>query len=181
MRTLAFPAILFLALGFVLTTGDARAEVAIGVVDVQLMLRESDAAYDIQKQVQAQKEQFLAEVSKQEQALKALEQELSERHASMPADEFAEKRKGFETRFVETRRLTLKRKKSLDDAVNTAMSALTEHIYKIVQEIADERGYNMVLSRQNVVVGGESVDVTEDAMKRLNKAVSSVPLKIESD
>lgn len=159
----------------------ARAQATIGMVDVQRLLSDSDAAHNIQQQIQSQRETFLAEVSAQEQSLRALEKQLTEEHASLPSAEFALKKEEFEKQFVETRRLAQKRKKSLDEAVARAMAKLNEELNKVVKEVAAERGYTMVLSRQNVVMGGDNIDISDEVMARLNKSVSKIALEVESD
>ena len=70
---------------------------------------------------------------------------------------------------LETGRLTRERKKELESAYRTAMDDLRERLNKTVQSIADEKGYDLVISNQTVITGAASLDITEEVLKRFNE------------
>lgn len=155
----------------------AMAAVSIGILDVQKILLESDAARSVQKQIQKRRDKFIEEISQQEQSLRTKEKELSEFRATLSADEFASKKQEFEKEFVEARRIAQKRKKSLDEAGAKALNKLSDELQAIVKQIAQEKGYTLILSKQDVVLSDDSVDISTEAMSRLNKAVSEITLE----
>jgi outer membrane protein len=156
----------------------ASAQTNIAVVDMQELLTESDAAKDIQKQVNSYKESFLGEISKQEQALRAEEKSLSAQQGKLGKEEFAKKVKDFEKKLLDTRRDAQTKKKKLDDAVTKSVTQLRDKIFTIVQSIADEKKYDLVISNQNVVIGASALNITDETMKRLNKAVSKIKVDV---
>lgn len=155
----------------------ARAETAIGTIDVQRLLTKSDAALSVQKQIQARRDKFIEEISKEEQILRAKEKELSELRATLPADEFGRRKEEFEKEFMAARQQAQKRKKALDDTGAKAIGRLNDELQKIVKQIAQERGYTLILSRQDIVLSDDSIDISSEAMDRLNKAVSEIALE----
>ena len=170
---------LFLIFGCTLVlSGTARAEVSIAVVDVQELLTKSTAAKSIQKQSQKYRDAFLDQLSKQEEELRNSEKELMEEGKSLSKEEFMERKKAFETKFIETQNLAKKRKKEIDQAYSKAMSELMDKIYEIVQDVANDRGYGLVLSKQNVIIGEHSLDISEESLKRLNDSVKKIKLDI---
>src|SRR5262249_35493877 len=124
------------------------------------------------------KNKFLGEISKQEQSLRAEEKSLSEKQSTMKKDEFQKKVKAFEEEVMQTRKDTQDKKKTLDDALEKAVNTLRDNIVTVVEKIAKDKGYDLVITRQNVVVGANSLDVTDDAMKGLNAAVSKIPVTL---
>src|SRR5688500_16951311 len=68
----------------------------IAVVDVQYILQESVASKNIQKQLDAQRQTYQNEISKQEEKLRAAEQELNQQRSNLSADAFSQKRREFE-------------------------------------------------------------------------------------
>ena len=46
-----------------------------------------------------------------------------------------------------------------------------------MQKIAEDKGYELVITKQNVITGAASVDMTEEAIKQLNDAMSSIKLE----
>lgn len=157
----------------------AMAQTSIAVVNVQQLLSESKAAKSIQEQVQQHREKFLEELSKQEQTLRDMEKELVEDSKTMNPEDLAAKRQKFEEQFAETRQLVQKRKTELDIAVAKAMGELRDRLFQVVQNIASDKGYDLVISNQNVVVGTKSIDISEESMEALNEAVSKITLEMQ--
>jgi outer membrane protein len=157
----------------------AMAQTSIAVVDVQRLLTESEAAKSIQKQVQAKREKFLTVLSAQERELREMERELVEPKSDIPKERQAENKKAFEERFQQTRQMAQKARHDLDAATAKAMAQLRDAVYEVVGAIADERGYTLVLAKQNVVIGDKSIDISEESLNRLNKAVSDIKLEVE--
>ena len=70
----------------------ACAQSQIGVVDVSLVLTQSEAAKSIQKQRQELRDQFSAEISKSERELRAEEQQLLEERTKLEPEAYVKKR-----------------------------------------------------------------------------------------
>ena len=73
------------------------------------------------------------------------------------------------------------KKRALDEASNAAIDALRDALYEIVQGIAQERGYSLVISNSDVIAGEKSLDITELTMERLNAQLKTVELKVEDE
>lgn len=173
-------AILLALLGFLtLFPALARAETSIAVVDVLRIMNVSKAAQSIQTQRETRREEFLAEISKSEQELQGLEKTLLAKRSTLTAEDYAKERKHYEEKLLNVRKLTQSRKKSLEEASGQAMNELRDHLYTIVQSIADERGYTLVISNQNVITGAKSLDITEETLKRLDRELPAVPMDIK--
>jgi outer membrane protein len=157
----------------------SAAETSIAYVDVQKLLTESSAAKDIQAQMQKYREKFIADLSKQEQSLNDQRKKLEEEGAKLTKEQLTERKKKFESDFEEARKSAQKRKKDIDAALTRALVQLKEKLFKVVESIAKEKGYAFVLSRQMVVIGDPSADITDMAMEKLNQAVSKIPLDIK--
>ena len=87
-------------------------------------------------------------------------------------------KQAFEKNFIETRNTAQKQKVKLDQASIKAMGKLEAKIYEVIQSIADEKKIELVLSKQSVVIGASSLDITKEAMEKLNKAVSKIKLEL---
>ncbi|MCK5284435.1 MAG: OmpH family outer membrane protein [Alphaproteobacteria bacterium] len=158
----------------------AVADTTIAVVDVRRLLTESKAAQSLHKKLQKQRKVFIDEFSKKEQLLRDKEKDLLEKRNSFSQDDFVKKKKEFEEELLKTRAEAQKKKDALDKANARATGVLKEALLKAVKLEADKKGYNLVFSRQNVVVADESIDISDGALKQLNKALSDIPLEIPS-
>ncbi|MGB4106663.1 MAG: OmpH family outer membrane protein [Alphaproteobacteria bacterium] len=150
----------------------------VAVVDVQKLLNESKAGKNIHEQLEAHKAKFLTDISQQEQKLRDDEKALTDKRATLPAEEFAEKAKTFESELTETRRKAQERKRAIEDAAAKSMGTLRNEILKVVQKISDEEGYGLVINRQNVVISSKDMDITDKALANLDQAISQISLEI---
>lgn len=166
---------------FFFMASPCAAATSIGVVDVLHILTYSKAAKSIQTQREDLRETFLEEISKTEQALREEEKTLIEERNKLEQEAYAAKRQDYDAKLLEARKETQAKKRALEEASGHAMDVLREQLYLVVQSIANERGYELVISNKNVIAGEKSIDITEETMKRLNEAVAEIPLEIKTE
>ncbi len=171
-------AALFLA--FVTIAPLAHAESpTIAVVDVERLYIDSKGAKSLKSQIEAKKEAFRKEFSAKEAELKKLEDALMSEREKLSAEEFGKKRKEFEQKILEARKLFQKRSSSLDDGQKSAMRELRKGIAEATTEVAEQKNYDVVLTRDSVVIAEKALDITEDVLKKLDEKISTIPLKVE--
>ncbi len=157
----------------------AAEALTIAMVDVDKILAESKAAQSLQSQIQAKKESFQKEFAAKEKELKTTETSLLAEQGKLPAEEFNKKRKAYEEKIIETQKLFKKRRNSLDEGLNKAMGELRKSIVEASAGIADEKGYDIVLTRESVLLAEKSLDITADVLKALDAKVSDIKLTVE--
>lgn len=155
------------------------AEASIAVVDVQLLLTESKAAKNIQEQVQKERDKLQAEFSGYETKLRESEKLLVENRDEMTPEEFTKKRDQFQASLQETGGIVQKKKRSLENAMAKATGKLRNEILKIVAAIAESNKYDIVLTRQNIVLVAKSYDITDQVMASVNEKVGQIPLEMK--
>lgn len=150
----------------------------IAVVDVEKVINESKAGQSIQKQLSAKREVFQKEFTGRENNLMNAEKELLKKKSESSAEDFATQRKAFEKQLLETRNLFQKRRASLDKGLGNALSELRKNIIQVTAEIADENKYQVVLTRDSVVIIEKEMDITDKVLARLNKKTPNIQLNI---
>ena len=70
------------------------------------------------------------------------------------------------------------KKRLLETALVKATGSLREEILKIVAQMAEKNGYDIVLTRQNIVIVAKEFDVTQQVLDTLNANVTNIPLNI---
>ncbi|MDP7141997.1 MAG: OmpH family outer membrane protein [Alphaproteobacteria bacterium] len=171
----------FVVMSFVMVgiSSHAMAETKIAVIDVQNLLNNSTAAENVQKQIAKKREEFQKEFATYESDLRKSQEELTKNATDKSKEDIQRERGEFEKKILETRKLVQERQISLEKAANKSLQTLRGEIFKIVADIAEEDGFTLVMSRQNVVLAEKSIDITERVMKRLNKSVKKIELEIE--
>ncbi|MGH1376773.1 MAG: OmpH family outer membrane protein [Alphaproteobacteria bacterium] len=163
----------------VVATTPAFAQVNIAVVDVDLILAESKAAKSIKSQVAKKRKSFISEVKKTEDKLRADQKAIESKRSELSKEQLIEKIKGFEKKRMEAGKGIQSQKSKLDSAYTKAMNKLTKSIYDVCQEIANERKIDLVITRQNIIVGSMSLDITKDVMERMNKGLPKLNLEVK--
>jgi outer membrane protein len=151
----------------------------IAVVDVQLLLQKSAAAQSLQRQKESLRQQFAREQSVLEENLRQSEQNLGRLRATLPADQFDQKRTEFEQQVANLRRNWQERTRSLDTALNKAQGTMLDALMAVIAEVAGERKATLILPRHNVVfVGDPALDITDVVLVRLNQRLPQVSVGI---
>ncbi len=173
--------IIILATIFVclLPTHSNAQNVKIAVVDIDKILSESSAGTSIQEQLKKRREAFQKEFSAREDGLTASQKFLMEQKKDLTAEEFASKRQDFEKQLLETKSLFQKRRNALDKGLGSALSELRKNIIQVTAEVAEEKGYQVVITRDSVVIVEKEMDITDIVLSRLNKKVLNIPLDLE--
>lgn len=166
--------------GFVLMPLAARAETKVAVINIQEIMAESSAAKSIHEQLGEHRKAFQEEFSRYERTLAEEEKRLAEERSAMNPEEFAKRRQEFENKVLETRKLVQKRQRSLEEAAGKALNKIREEVLEIVSALADQEQYDLVITRQNIILAQKEMDVTEQVMVQLNQSLKEVPLQVET-
>lgn len=173
--------VFFIALGLIFFAPfQAKADpLSIAIVDVDRILAASKAGQSLQTQLQAKKESFQKEFAGKEKQLKESESQLIAEREKLKPEEFAVKRKAYEESVMETRRLFQKSRNGLDQGVNKAMNELRKSLMEATSEVADEKGYDVVLARESVIIAEKTLDITDAVLAKMNAKLPSITLSVE--
>ncbi len=165
---------------FTLIPVSAMAQTSIAVVDVDRILQEAKAAKSLQKKRNDAREKFLSELSTKEQDLRKKSQELYDKRKDLSEDEFVKERQAYEAQLLEVRKLAQTKKRAFEEASAESLGALRNALTSVVQKIAAEKGYSLVISARDVIAGEKELEITEEALKQMNKDISDIPFKIKN-
>ena len=149
------------------------------VVDVDKIVNVSSAGKSIQNQLKVKREAFQKEFSAREDNLLQAQKTLIEQKETMSPEDFMAKRKDFEKQLLDTRSLFQKRRNSLDKGLGNALSELRKNIIQVTAEVADENNYEIVVTRDSVVIVQKELDITETVLNSLNAKISNISLGTE--
>lgn len=157
----------------------ARADMMIAVVDMQEILNKSDAAKNILDQGKAQREKLAKEIKAIEDSLKKDEADVIKKKDTVKPEEFATMRKDFEKKLIDARAKVQAKRKSTDDAFNKGINELRDNVMAVVTAISTEKKIQLIITKQNVVIGDKNLDITNDVMTKLNARIKAIKIKFE--
>lgn len=156
----------------------AQQSMNIAVVDVEMVLNESKAGKSIQKQLTDRREAFQKEFTEKEDKLVKSEKELIEEKKNVSPEEFETKRREFEKQLQETRNLFQKRRSSLDKGLGSALAELRQNIVQVTAEVADKNQFQVVLTRDSVVIVQKEMNITAQVLESLDKKIQTIKLDV---
>lgn len=75
--------------------------------------------------------------------------------------------------------MTKEKRYQIQSAYRSAIEVLENEIHKVVKEIAEERGYSLIVLSDIVVFGtSECPDITEEAIRRLDNRIPEIKVDI---
>jgi outer membrane protein len=144
------------------------------VIDYQRVMREAKAAQSIRNQVEARRIRYQEEIAAQEQRLLEADRELARQRGILEADAFAELRKMFEEDVAKVQRFVQERRQQLDDVSAMAMGEVREAVIQVVGELAEQRGFNLVLPSAGVLLFSPQIEITDEVLDRLDAQLPDV-------
>lgn len=148
------------------------------VIDRQALLRQSAVGIDIAKQVEGYTKAAEAQLKGEGEGLRKEEQALQQQVAILAPDVKAQKIKAFEQKQAAFQQRVQQKQNQIRYGVALAQRQVEAAAGPIVQGLMQERGANLLLDRQAVVIGAPGLDVTAVAIQRLNQKLPSVKVQL---
>ena len=152
----------------------------IAVIDVKLVLRQAKAAASIREQIDDYSIEFQSNIDELKIKLETENRELQEQRTLLAPEVFAQRRQDLDRGgadlqdYVKTVRNILN--KAMKQAGVTIESALKEEI----GVMAEARGGNLVLVRSHALYASPMLDLTDEALKRLDVRLPTVPIDLST-
>ena len=105
--------------------------------------------------------------------------ELIESQQIMAPAAFDEKRKEYESK-VQNYNITRQEKlMTIDRIVAESRNEVLNALKPILEEISNEKGITILLEKNSVLLNAENMDITEEALKSLNKKLPSIEVSTD--
>lgn len=187
MKSFIKTAIALVALAVSALPGVALAQAAggkvppaiIAVIDSQRVNREAAALKNARQQLEQFRFSFQSEIAKEEEKLRAEEQEIARQRSVLSPEAFEQRRQAFQAKVVDLQKRIQERSQSLEKMLNGVREQVTVQVIEILKGLAQERGFNMVLDRAQVQIFiGDSIDITPEVLKRLDQRLPTVKVNL---
>ena len=140
----------------------------IAVVNMQAIVGESLAAVKVKEYIEAKKIEFSSELQKEEEALKAMQEELSTQRSILPPDEFAELEGNFRKRVENLQKMVAEKNQVLEKILTKSVQIIQNEAVKIITEIGKEKGLALTLDTSTVVIAANSINISRSVIDLLN-------------
>ncbi|HTW34726.1 MAG TPA: OmpH family outer membrane protein [Rhizomicrobium sp.] len=148
------------------------------VIDRQALLRQSKVGQSIAQQVQAMTKAAESELKGENESLRREGATLQQQVAILAPDVKAQKIKAFEAKQAAFQQKVQLRQNQIRYGVAMAQRQVEAVAGPIVQKIMTERGANLMIDRQAIVIGAPGLDVTPQAIQLLDQKLPSVKVQL---
>lgn len=150
--------------------------VRLGILDVGRGLRDATSVKGIRSQLNSYMDSYRADTQKEEQSLRAAQDELGRKRTVLSAEAFAAERQKLEQRLAAAQGKVQDRRQSLERVHAEAMQKVQDALAGIVTTIAKERGLTLILRKDQTLFALPAYEITDEALKRLDKQLPSVKI-----
>jgi outer membrane protein len=84
------------------------------------------------------------------------------------------RRNAFQDQFAKVQRLAQQRRRQLDQVHAIALAEVRDSLVEVVGQLAEERGFNLVLPSSSVLLFSPKIDLTDDVLALVDKRLPSV-------
>ena len=149
---------------------------AIGIIDVQRILRQSAAYKSIRPQMQKLKKDFKEKFRTAEGKLRTANKDLQQDRAILSPEAFAQRQREFRKSVNTLQRSMQGVNRLLEQALSNGVGKIQIQSRDITKEIAEEMNLDLVLSNAAVTFAKQQLDLTDEVLSRLNKRIPSIKI-----
>lgn len=160
---------ILLILGLLALPGVTRAELKIGVVDLQKALNQSERGKKAKAELRAEFEKKTKEIAAKKAEVEALREELQKKASLLSPKAKKAKEDEYREKLRELKFAIEDAKAELANKENEMSSQILKDLVKLVREKAKKEGYSLVLeSNGGVVYVAPSLDITAKVIKEFD-------------
>lgn len=146
------------------------------VVDMQRIQRDAAAAIGVREQSASMRKTLEATIAERARAISLEEAELANLRERLTAAEFRVRVRDFEKKVFANRDFAQQESAKLQTVRAQASNRLRREIAPILAQLLRERGAKLMLDKNQVILSSDTLDVTDEALRRLDVALPSLEL-----
>lgn len=139
-------------------------------IDQDRLFAETGRGLEVSEELEAQAAALARENEEIESALIAEELSLTEQRATLSVEEFKLLADAFDAKVQRIRAEQDQKARAINVAGDEARQQFFNDIAALISEIVRERGALIVLDRRDVFLSADRIDITDDAIARINAA-----------
>jgi Skp family chaperone for outer membrane proteins len=148
------------------------------IVDMAQILQEAKAGKEVQTTINQQYAAYSKEVAQQEDELQKGGAELERQRTVLAPEVYNTRARELQQRYDTLGKSVQAKRQALQQSLNEAMDKVKGGALEVIADIVKERRADLVLQKQAVVFEAEGMDVTAEAVTRLDKKLPAVPVNL---
>lgn len=152
----------------------------IAVIDVQKLVVESAAGKEAQGRVKKIIDAKQGDADKLQKELQGLQQRLTDQGPSMTDDKREQLNKEYQEKGIAFKRFQDDAQREVQEAQQKELGELEKRVLPVINQVGKEKGYTLIFNKYApgmLVYADDSVDITDEVLRRFNTQVTAPPQK----
>jgi outer membrane protein len=147
----------------------------VGVIDVDLLVRDSAAGKEAMVRLKKMQDDKVAQRKKMADELEALQNQLANQRTTLTDSKIGDLQKQIEDKGVALKRFDDDAQQALQEAQKKELDGLEKQIMPIIQEVGREMKLELIFNKfqSGLVYADDSIDITDMVLKRFNTRVTT--------
>ncbi|HAG52357.1 MAG TPA: hypothetical protein DCL21_01050 [Alphaproteobacteria bacterium] len=158
--------LMLVAASFILA---ANVNAQVAVVDTQYVFENAKITKKVNEQILELTKQAKEKIKSEESSLSKKQEKLKSQKAVLSSDVYAQKEEALKQAIIAFRKSFKEIQKDLNLKNKEKKQEIAEKISQAVDTIAKEKGYDAVISKTFIMYNKESIEITDQVLKELNK------------
>jgi Skp family chaperone for outer membrane proteins len=146
----------------------------VGVLSVPDVMQNSTAAQGVQTIIQQRRAVLSAEAQKDQAGWQAEQAKIISQRGKLTDAQLEAKEKALQDEIAAAQTSFRARDQAIQNSAQTALGQIESELIAVIRQIAEARGMNLVLHREQVALNVNAFDITSDVTAQLNKLLPSV-------
>ncbi len=148
----------------------------IGVLGVPEVMRASTAAQEVERTLGERRQKLNEDAQKEQNIWRELQQQLAAQRGSLSPEQIRAKEQELQNRVTNAQRDFRNRDRIIQEAAQYSLAQIERVLVAVIRQVAESRGMNLVLHRQQVALNVNEFDLTDEVTAQLNKVLPSVEI-----
>jgi Skp family chaperone for outer membrane proteins len=137
-------------------------------------MRASAAAQQVEKVIEQRRAKLNEDAQKEQAVWRDMQQALANDRPKLSESQVKQRDLDLQDRITKAQRQFRDRNRIIQEAARYALAQIERTLVAVIRQVADSRGMNLVLHREQVALNVNQFDITDDVAEQLNKILPSV-------
>ena len=151
---------------------------SIGVIDLNKILAEADAAVMASEQIEVIAIEIENEIKKSDEEIIKEQNQLIESQAIMAPEAFDSQRKEYEAKVQNYNAERQSKLLKIDELIAVSRNDVLNALKPVLEEISNKKGITILLEKGSVMLNADKMDITDEVLKKLNKEFPELKVSI---
>ena len=167
----------FLVFILLLTNNYSYSENNILFIDIDYIFKNSNAGKKIINKIDTETKKIQNELTSYQKNVKEQKDKIISQKNILSKDEFQNKSIELEKQVIELNKLISNKNNQLNIYRNKSRIEFTKQLSRIVQEYASNNSIEMIIKKDNILIGKKNLDVTQEILNLFDKNIKSIEIK----